>query len=106
MIDEQIKDLLRRVSKLEAAVFSSGKSSVEPKAPNSYTGITGGIRHLAEQKQFFDVGKTLGEVKKELEKNNYHSSLQAVQMALKRLSRTGGPLIGYKDGKKKYAKRK
>ena len=99
-----IHNLISRIEKLEAAVFLSRKKVSKEKS--NFSGITGGVRFLASD-GFFDHERTLREIKDELFKHGYRSSIQAVQVALSRLSKAGGELIAYKEGgSKRYAKRK
>ncbi len=98
-------DIITRLEKLEKAVFGNGKQKETIKEKN-FIGISGGLRFLVS-KNFFNSKKSLTETKAELIKNNYFSSLQAVQTALNRLSGSGKMLITFREGGKKfYAKRK
>lgn len=105
-----MKDIIKRIEKLEKAVFgkmenSKGKNK-KPKKEDSFSGPTGGLRFLIS-KNYFTKKRSLAEVKKEMEKNSYIYSDQAVQMALGRNSKVGGPLVSLKDGgKKAYVERK
>jgi len=107
MNEDQFKDLMGRVEKLEKAVFSEPRAkTISRKAEEDYSGATGGIRLLADE-GFFKSKRSLGEIKNELAKRNYHYSLQAVQMGLNRLSKAFGILVAFKErGRKVYAQRK
>lgn len=103
-----IRDLQNRVAALEQAVFSKGKARVKPinASDDDHSGCTGAVRFLLS-KGFFGKKRLLGEVKAEAAGHDYHYSTQAFDMALKRLSKKGGPLVVVKEGGKKlYAKRK
>ena len=107
MIDENlIKNILKRITRLEKAIFpySSMKSQILKK--KDFTGATGGIRFLIS-KGFLRTKRSLSDIRGELEKNNYHYSIQAAQSALNRLSKPGGLLVALKTGGKKvYVERK
>jgi hypothetical protein len=93
-----------RLTRLEAAVF--GGKGASTKARHAEVGPTGGLRTLITQ-GFFKSKRNLADSRAALEKNDYHYSAQAVDMALKRLSKRDGPLVSFKEGGKKlYAKRK
>ena len=100
---KSLNDLMRRVEKLERAVFSGAKAKV---AKQSFGGATGGLRLLIS-KGFFDQRRFFSEIESELRKQGYHYSKQAIQTPLNRLSVSTGPLVGLKEkGRKVYAKRK
>jgi hypothetical protein len=102
--DEKIiKQLESRIERLEREVFGSGKKPVKKQgAAPGFKGATGGIRLLIS-KNFFVEKRAFGEVRKALEKNGYHYTPQAVQMALTGLSARKGPLVALKKkGKKLY----
>lgn len=110
MKSKQIADIVRRLEKLEDAVFSKPKAKVNlgnnKTSDTSFTGPSGGLKLLISDK-FFAKKRALAETRDELEKRGYHYSLQAVQTALSRLSKSSGPLVSFKeDGRKVYAKRK
>ena len=102
-MDEKIlKQILDRLKRLETAVF--GEKNLKTKFITNRTkfrGTTGGIRLLVSQK-FFKGKKTFTEVKKELRKKDYYSSLQAIQTSLNKLSTQKGLLVKFKEGKKNY----
>jgi hypothetical protein len=104
-MDNQIKEILNRLTKLERVVFGEEKKIIN-KGKEEFVGPTGGIRLLIS-KGFFKTKRGLGEVKIKLAEESYHYSLQAVQNALNRLSGAGGPLVAFKENSKKvYAERK
>jgi len=104
--ENEIKFIIDRLNKLEKKVFGSGAKKKEKIDEEKFLGISGGLRFLVS-KGFFNSKRTLAEIKIELNKNNYFSSIQAVQTALNRFSKPGGLLISFKEGGKKfYAKRK
>jgi len=109
MQDSDIKSFLTRLEKLEQKVFGTSNPSkphVTSKKTDEFVGITGGVRFLNAH-GFLDKKRSLSDIREELQKHGYHSSIQAVQTSLNRLSKTGGPLIAFKEnGKKVYAKRK
>jgi|ERR1700678_368312 hypothetical protein len=103
-IEKAIKDLDRRVSKLE------GKSepAKSPKAAKKaeFVGATGGIRYLIS-KGFFRQKRTFAEIRQALTDEGYHYTKQAVQNPLTAMSKVGGALVSLKEGKRKvYATRK
>jgi len=109
MTNISVEDLIKRVEKLERAVFVGERKSGGQKkklVKSDYSGATGGVRLLVDN-GFFDRKRSSTEVKIELEKRGYHYSAQAVQMPLMRLSKVGGPLVSLSgEGKIAYAKRK
>lgn len=108
MDNSQTKSILERISKLEVAVFKAQKRGIIAETPKDkdFSGATGGIRFLISKAQL-DKKLGLGEVRSALAGADYHYSTQAVQMALNRLSKPAGPLVGFKEaGKKVYVKRK
>jgi hypothetical protein len=101
--DNVLSGLLRRVVKLERAVFRNRETLI---AKQNFSGATGGLRLLVS-KGFFDRRRFFTEVEAELRKQGYHYSKQAIQTPLNRLSAPSGPLVSLKEkGKKVYAKRK
>lgn len=108
MTDQDIKSIIRRIEKLEKAVFGGGADAGASSfaGQEKFSGATGGIRFLAS-KGFFNSKRSLGEVKDSLAEKGYHYSVQAVQIALSRLSKSGAILVTLREGgRKKYAKRK
>lgn len=97
-----LKQILSRLEKLEVAVF--GKKNLKTKLVTNKTkfqGTTGGVRLLVSQK-FFESKKTFTEIKKELRKKGYYSSLQAIQTALNKLSTKKEPLVKFRERNKNY----
>lgn len=106
MTSADVKQILDRLEKLEKAVFKIKSSKPESEIEESFSGISGGIRLLMSQ-GFLSKKRSLSDIRTELGKHDYHSSIQAVQTNLNRFSKTGGPLIALKEaGRKMYAKRK
>jgi len=103
MMTKDMNDLLRRVEKLELAVFGAGKAV---KVKRSFKGATGGLRLLAND-GFFDRGRFFSEIESELRKRGYYYSKQAIQTPLNRMSGLRGPLVSIREkGRKLYAKRR
>jgi hypothetical protein len=101
-----MKSTEQRLLRLETAVFGPKEKlgRIKPHEPDK--GPTGGLRVLIEQ-GFFKSKRSLSDSRSALGKQDYHYSTQAVDMALKRLSKRDGPLVSFKEGGKKlYAKRK
>lgn len=109
MNDKELKLIVERIAKLEEAIFGSTKKTPLRKpisVDKRFTGISGGIRFLVTR-DFFNNKRSLSDIRDELGKYGYYSSIQAVQTALNRFSRPGGILVAFKEGGKKvYAKRK
>jgi len=104
--DKIIKNLVSRVEKLERAVLGKGKKKSNDTERGDFKGATGGLRLLIA-KGFFNRKQNFGGIKKALVDRDYNYSNQAVQTPLNKLSKAGGPLVGFKEaGKKVYAKRK
>lgn len=102
------KQIFERLKRLEGAVFGNIDRKNKPfkKQVKSFKGVTGGIRLLIS-KSFFKKKRTFDEIKKELHKNGYYSSRQAIQASLNQLSITKGPLVKIRErGKNYYAERK
>jgi hypothetical protein len=114
-IEKEIKEikaaLLRIEQRLGATTGTKRKEGLAPSAPQSadlddFSGAIGGIRLLVS-KGFFKQRRSMGEVIQALSDEGYLYSKQAFQIAVTRLSKTGGPLTAVKQGKKKtYADRK
>lgn len=101
---EQLETILKRLDKLEAAVFSSAQAV--PKKLMDFGGAAGGIKFLLK-KGFFSKKRAAAEVKQELEQHGYHYAIAVVQTALNRASVKSGPLTSLKEsGKKMYVARK
>jgi hypothetical protein len=100
-----VKDLERRIALLEKAVFKAHppkKAAVN----KTFAGATGGVRLLISN-GFFDRKRGFTEVKEALAGHGYHYTRQAAQNPLTNLSKPGGPLVTFREGKRKvYAKRK
>jgi hypothetical protein len=106
MDEDTSRKIIKRLERLEKAVFGKEGKSHHKSDPSIFKGATGGARLLLS-KDFFNKKKTLAEVRSALAKNDYHYSAQAVQMALSRLSSRTGPLATLKEGGLKvYVKRK
>lgn len=103
---KQIKEIIVRLEKLEKAVFlKDHRQPTDPK-PKKFTGAKGGILFLLS-KDYFNRRRSAPEVKEELKKNGYDYSIQVVQTALNRLSKSKEPLVALRDsGKRVYVKRK
>ncbi len=100
----QYEEILKRLEKLEKAVFEQGK--VAAKKPANFAGPSGGIKFLLT-KTFFNKKQSAAAVRKELEQNGYHYPIAAVQTALNRASVKGGRLNSLKEnGLKVYVARK
>ena len=101
-----MKSAEERLTRLEAAVFGPKQDRAKARGCEAETGPTGGLRTLIAQ-GFFKSKRGLSDSRTALGKQDYHYSAQAVDMALKRLSKRDGPLVSFKEsGKKLYAKRK
>jgi hypothetical protein len=109
MDEKVLKDIVARLDKLEKYVFGEKtfKPSDSPKInKNQFTGPTGGIKFLITE-SFFREKRDFTSIRKELEKNSYYYSRQAVNEALKGLSKSSGPLVILKEGVKKlYVERR
>ena len=104
--DKIIKSLVGRIEKLERAVLVRSKKKSNDAERENFKGATGGLRLLIA-KGFFNRKQNFGGIKKALVDRGYNYSNQAVQTPLNKLSKAGGPLVGFKEaGKKVYAKRK
>jgi hypothetical protein len=101
--DGDLSMFLRRVEKLERAVFGNDKEKI---IKPDFKGATGGLRLLLS-KGFFDQRRLFSEIETELQNKGYHYSKQAIQTPLNRLSTSNGSLVALRiKGKKLYAKRK
>lgn len=107
MADITLKNIESRLKRLEDAVFHKKRASHRTSGKvNNFGGPSGGLRYLFA-KGFFSEKRYFANVRKALEKNGYHYSAQAAQMALTRLSKSGGPLVTIRqNGKKVYVARK
>jgi hypothetical protein len=101
--DLTLDHLLKRVEKLEKAVFGGSKPAVKK---GGFSGATGGLRFLVER-GFFAQRRLFGDIEEEMKKHGYYYSKQAIQTPLNRLAVSSGPLVALKQGGKKvYVKRK
>jgi hypothetical protein len=106
MNSKELTTINERLKKLENAVFGKKQKVLTANRPEDYGGLVGGLKLLV-QKGFFNSRRGLAEIRSELSANDYHYSLQAVNTAVTRLSKSSGPLVAFKEnGKKVYAKRK
>src|ERR1700730_5383194 len=102
--EKTISDLVRRIEKLERAVFSGDKKQNPKKA--DFKGATGGLRLLVSN-GFCDRRRLFSDIEAELAKLGYHYGKQAIQTPLNRLSNSTGALVSIRSkGRKTYAKRK
>jgi len=106
MEEKVINEILKRLGRLEKAVFTSGaKKAVKPEN-EQFAGPSGGIKLLISN-GFFKAKRNLAQVKDALAKEDYHYTSAPVQTALNRLSIRTGPLAASKEGGNKvYVKRK
>ena len=103
---DALNKLSARVEKLEKAVFGKKDKQKKTSQEGDFKGATGGIRLLISE-GFFEKKRLFGEIKQALAEKSYHYSKQAVQTPLNALSKTGGPLVAFKESNKKvYAKRR
>jgi hypothetical protein len=107
MTKDPIKDILRRLERLEKALSGSASPNRVKNASNKdFVGPSGGIR-LLHSKGFFKSKKNVGSVKEALEKEGYHYEAAVIQTALNRLSGRDKLLTSSKvSGKKTYVERK
>ena len=101
------KEVLSRLRKLEDVVFGEVKKQVvKGKANPSYKGAKGGILLLIKE-GYFQKKRTTDDVVGALEGKGYLYNKKVVGVALYRLSKPSGPLVGIGDGNSKvYANRK
>lgn len=96
-----IEQIIARIEKLEAVVFSSPEQrTTKLKSASAYAGPAGGIRMLIDEGYFRQM-RTAKEVHSLLESRGYHYQKHVVQNALNRLASKNGVLVGQdkKDGK-------
>jgi hypothetical protein len=107
MTDLTLKKIELRLKRLEDAVFHRNRASNRSSGKSDdFGGPSGGLRYLFA-KGFVSEKRYFANVRKALEKDGYHYSAQAAQMALTRLSKSGGPLVTLRqNGKKVYVARK
>jgi hypothetical protein len=105
--DKDIIDkVLRRLDRLEKAVFIPGAKKPKRSKNEKLTGPSGGVRFLVS-KGFFRKKRDLKEVREELAKHEYHYRSQVIQTALNRAStRTGLLAASWENGRKHYVGRK
>ncbi len=106
--NKEIVDILKRLERLEKAVFATGKKSVVPIAKETeFAGPKGGVSLLISE-GFFSQKKTAAEVIAELEGRGYLGyQKQVFYNVLNRLSAKKGQLTSVAEsGTKVYAKRK
>ena len=104
--EKTIREIIARLTRLEKAVFGKKEKQAMVPRNQNLSGPSGGVRLLIS-KFFFKTKRNLGDVRKELAKNDYHYGAAQVQTALNRLSTRKGPLASSTDGgKKSYVKRK
>jgi hypothetical protein len=108
-IDKIVAALEKRIQKLEATVFPRKTSlRVAPVEPSSddFKGAPGGIRYLYS-KGYFRTPRRFGEIMTAVEAEGYLYTKQAIQNALTRMSKVGGPLVTLRrGGGKVYGERK
>lgn len=107
-IKKDISNILKRIERLESAVFSAKKPAPRKAAEEKeFSGPKGGIL-LLTSKGFFSRQRSVAQVLTELEGMGYIGyQRQVIQNALNRLSASKGPLIAStEDGVRMYAKRK
>jgi len=108
---ERIEELEERLTRLEEAVFSERRhekngSSAARESRARRAGPSAGVRSLIAQ-HFFESPRSLGDVRKALDELAYRYSAQAVDIALRRLSRRDAPLVLLRQkGRNFYADRK
>jgi len=99
----------KRIFTLEgsSAMKASGKvTKISNTERVDYSGPTGGTKYLIS-KGFFKEKRDLASVREQLSQDGYHYSRQAAHEALKILSKSAGPLVALKEGKRKtYVERK
>lgn len=106
MSEDQLKDIIKRLHRLEKAVFGGKGKPSQAVQVKGFAGLKGGLRFLISRR-FFKAKNSLGDCRQELEKHGYHYSAAAVQTTLNRLARRTGPLAAFKQGGKKvYVERK
>ena len=106
MTKDPIKDIIKRLERLEKAFGAKHKKPDTKSASEDFSGPSGGIRLLAS-KGFFRSKKNLNSVREALGKEGYHYRASAVQTALNRFSARGELLTSSKEGGKKiYVERK
>lgn len=107
--DKKIAELQERIEKLEAVVFAKGaggsKTTARAKSED-FKGAPGGVRYLCS-KGYFKTPRRFGEIMTAVEAEGYLYTKQAIQNALTRMAKVGGPLVTLrKGGGKVYGERK
>jgi hypothetical protein len=109
-MDDQIKEIIGRIERLEKMVLSRKSTSnfKDRNAVNTInpSGPKGGTLLLIEE-GLFKKKQSLDDVKNALEKNGYMYHKDVVRNTLSRLSTVKGPLVLIKEEKSKvYVERK
>lgn len=98
--------LIKRLERLEKAVFAIGKKPLKNMSEDNFSGPTGGVRFLVSE-NFFGKKRALSETIHALSGHGYHYSKQAIHQALTYLSNSSGPLVKLKEkGSNFYVGRK
>lgn len=108
METDVLSDILRRLERIEQAVFKTGRELPRQTAENAdeYNGLAGGVRLLVSA-GFFDEKRGLSDVRSALSSRGYHYSSKAIDTALTRSAGISGPLVSFKEsGRKVYATRR
>ena len=104
----ELNHLIKRIERLEKAVFGElKKSSEEGQLKNDqFSGPTGGVRLLIS-KNYFSEKRSLADTRSELAGLEYHYSSQAINKGLNSLSSNKGPLVKLKEkGNNVYVNRR
>jgi enolase len=102
----EIRALVKRVEKLEAAVFSKKVKPLKSGKDETTSGPKGGILILIS-KGFFSPERALDDVVQALRKAQYRYHKDVVRNALNRLSSKKGPLTKFREaGVTLFAERK
>lgn len=105
MDETDLRDIIRRLERVEKVVFGDKKAR-QPAQRNGFAGLKGGL-NLLISRGFFKSKRALSDTRQGLEKHGYHYSAPAIQTTLNRLSKRGGPLATFREGGKKvYVRRK
>lgn len=103
---QDLKDIIKRLDKLESVVFTKTNSPIKTKTNTKLAGPSGGVNFLTS-KGYFSKKRTTSEVMAELANHDYHYRMAAIQTALNRAATKRGPLTSFKEaGKKVYVIRK
>lgn len=106
MDEASIKEIIRRIERLEAAVFASAKLAKSKRELSKHKGATGGIRLLIDE-GFFSKKRSFGDICDAAATRGYHYSRQAFHEALTRLATKEKSLVMLTEGGKKvYAIRR